>query len=72
MRTQSGSGEKLKSPGTMGGWISRGVAIVNQAAFFVGVARGTEPMRAAITEPLLAGDIEIEIFGDADSVFVLG
>src|SRR5277367_6354477 len=44
------------------------VAVVEKAAAFVVFARRADRVAAAIAEPLLAVEIEVQIFGDAEAV----
>ena len=45
------------------------IAIVNEAALFISFAGGAEIAIAAIAEPFFLIDIEIEIFGHANSIW---
>ncbi len=46
-----------------------GVAIVDEAAFFIIFAGGAEIAIAAIAEPFFLVDVDVEIFGDANSIW---
>src|SRR5277367_2889611 len=48
-----------------------GVAIVDEAAFLVIFACGTQGAIAAVAGPLVVGQVEVQVFGDAEAIFIL-
>jgi hypothetical protein len=47
------------------------VAVVDEAAFFVIFTGGAQGAIAAVADPLVVIEVQVEIFGDAEAVFIL-